>query len=258
MTEQVNTQVTEQVGETVSIAGLRVAICLPCYKGVVPIDWAVAFARTQTILAMHGCQSWLQCRSNSGLIHAVRNELVHCALEDATTTHILFIDDDVIWDPNDVLKLLAYTQKPDVKFVCGMYPTRTDEPNFMMSLDRDRDGILIQNPNGLLRATGVPAGFMLVKREVFEDRLVIAQCPGTVPSRGDMAGKLLVGYFDYMHEGLTSIGEDIAFCRRVVRSGISIWIDPLIELAHVGTKAYRASFKDWLIEQHKVRPQGGA
>ena len=232
-------------GISCDLKGMRVAISLPCYSGKIPVDWAVAFAQTQALVASHGAQSWLQCRMNSGLIHAVRNELVHTALADATTTHILFIDDDVVWDAASVVRMLAFTTLGP-EFVCGMYPARMEEPQFFAELAKSDDGKLIQSEHGLLLARGVPAGFMLIKREVFENKRLIAQCPVTIPSRGDLKGEHLVGYFDYMHEGLTSMGEDIAFCRRWNRASGQIWIDPSIKLKHYGSKVYEHDFVQYL------------
>jgi len=229
--------------QTFDLRGMKIAICIPCYSGKVPIEWVISYAETQQSFSAHGVRSYMQVRMNSGLIHAVRNELVHTALQSEDTTHILFIDDDIVWDANDALRLLAWTQKHD--FVCGVYPARTDDPTFFVDL-ANVNGEFVQSPDGLLRANGVPAGFMLIKREVFENPSLKAQCPVTKPTRGDLKGELVHGYFDYLHEGLTGNGEDISFCKRWARAGGEIWVDPSISLKHIGSKAYNHEYIPWL------------
>lgn len=229
------------------ISGANIAISVPCYKGTVPIDWVCAFAGTQSALMQHGVKSFMQVRTNSGLIHAVRNELVHTALAKPEVTHILFVDDDVIWKPDDVLRLLAWSQK--YPFVCGVYSARDDNPTFFVDLDHTGDHKIIKSSEGLLRARGVPGGFMLLKREVFENPKLRAQCPVSHYTRGDLKDELVCGFFDYIHEGLTGTGEDIAFCRRWRRAGGEIWVDPTISLQHVGTKAYAHNYVAYLNAQ---------
>lgn len=226
------------------LTGSVVAISVPNYTGMVPMDWAIAHSATQSALAAHGVKSYTQVRMNSGLIHAVRNELVHTALKREDTTHILFIDDDIIWKPDDVLRLMAWSTKHP--FVCGVYPARMDEPTFFVELAPSPEGKIQQTEDGLIKARGVPAGFLMLKREVFENPKMKAQCPITVPTKGDLKDELVHGYFDYMHEGLTGCGEDIAFARRHIRAGGSILIDPVIQLSHVGRKAYSQSYVDYI------------
>lgn len=231
-------------GEQVfDLVGKRVAISVPCYKGVVPIDWVCSFSQTQSELAAHGVQSYLQVRMGSGLIHATRNELVHTAMKDANMTHILFVDDDILWKADDVLRLLAWSEKH--AFVCGVYPARQDTPTFFVDLVTN-NGKIVQSQDGLLKAKGVPGGFMMLRRDVFETPELRAQAPATKPTMGDLKGELVHGYFDYLHEGLTGAGEDISFCRRWVRAGGEIWVDPAIKLKHVGVKAYNHDYIDYL------------
>lgn len=238
--------------QSFDLKGNKVAISVPCYKGDVPVDWCVAFAQTQSILHAHGVRSYLQVRMNSGLIHAIRNELVHTALRDPDTTHVLFVDDDIIWKPEDVLRMLAWGQKRP--FVCGAYPARMDEPTFFVDLVPSPENKLVQDDDGLLKAKGVPGGFMLLRRDVFENPAMRAQSPASKPTRGDLKDELVYGFFDYIHEGLTGTGEDIAFCRRWTRAGGEIWIDPTIRLEHVGRKSYSHDFIQFLRDKQAKPP----
>lgn len=233
------------------LTGSLVAISVPSYKGHVPLEWLCAFTATQSLMLQHGVKSYLQARMNSGLIHCERNLLVHEALKNKDVTHIMFIDDDVVWKPDDAMRLIAFGQK--YPFVCGVYPARKEPIKFMVHL-KDDNGKIIKNDEQLLQAIGVPAGFCMLKREVFENPAMKAQSPVTIPTEGDQKGELVYGYFDFMHEGLTGAGEDISFCRRWLRAGGDIWVDPAITLQHYGAKAYSKSYVDYLNErQHAVQ-----
>lgn len=232
------------------LRGTYIAISVPCYRGVVPIEWAIAFAATQDLLREYGVQSYLQTRAGSGLVHAVRNDLVHAALIRPRVTHVLFVDDDVVWEPDHVLRLAAWGQKHP--FVCGVYPTKTEEDNFPVDLVRFPDGRLVMSEEGLLRASVVPGGFMLLRRDLF-DRMT-PEVAVSVPARGDLKGQSVRGYFDFMQCGEAALGEDVSFCKRWTDVGGEIWIDTGINLKHFGTKAYDASFVEYVKGQNqKVR-----
>ena len=41
-------------------------------------------------------------------------------------------------------------------------------------------------------------------------------------------------------------GEDIFFCKRCHEAGISLWVDPQINLIHIGRKKYDHKLVDYL------------
>ena len=58
---------------------------------------------------------------NDSLVTRARNNLVAKAMNDPNMTHIIFIDNDITWDPFDILKLLI----ADKPIVGGIYPLKS-------------------------------------------------------------------------------------------------------------------------------------
>ena len=76
-------------------------------------------------------------------------------------SHILWLDADVGWKAEDVLRLLSH----DKDIVCGIYPKKRfpiEYPIVWTEDDKDVD------ENGLVEIVGAGAGFLLIKREVIE------------------------------------------------------------------------------------------
>jgi hypothetical protein len=52
--------------------------------------------------------------------------------------------------------------------------------------------------------------------------------------------------FDNIHDGAEYWGEDFSFCRRWRAIGGRVWLDPELELHHVGFKTFSGRIGDWL------------
>lgn len=154
-------------------------------------------------------------------------------------THVVFIDDDMSWEPDDLITLLQ--TEGDV--VAGNYRYKThDEVRFM--------GIPLLGPNkrpmvredGCVDMLAVPAGFLRVSR------LAIAQFLVAYPELrlGDEGN---VDLFNHgAHNGIW-YGEDFAFSRRWHEMGNAIWCPPRLNLVHNGSKGetYGGTYHDYLI-----------
>lgn len=233
--------------KTYDLGKRHVCILVPAYDGKLPIEFVVSYLETMHLFWERGLKLSLKCRAGCALIHAVRNELVYDGLRE-DVTDLMCVDSDIAWKPEDMLRLVAFgTEHP---FVCGVYRTKENKVQFHASLTPDATGRPIQNDMGLLRANGVPAGFMLLRPSVIET--VAAVVPCYVPKKGDLAGEKIPGLFNPFQEGDVLYGEDIAFCRRYVDAGGEIWIDPNIELDHIGPHTYTANYIEYLNDSVKL------
>jgi hypothetical protein len=168
-------------------------------------------------------------------------------------TDLLYIDSDIAWRPEDVMRLLSWATEYPI--VAGMYPVKQDTPKFHVILDAADTGHIIQNEYGLIKARGIPAGFMLVRRHALET--IQPHMPIYRPRKGAFEGETVTIFFDCSvdTETETYYGEDIEFCRRMNRHDVGIWIDPAIELKHIGTKVYQHDFVAFLKDQAKNRDE---
>lgn len=209
----------------------KVFIATPAFDGRVHVAYAIALADTQTHLFSHGIQCQLQINSSGSLLVAERNRLNKSFLA-SDCTHMLCIDSDLGWPPMAVKALLD----KDVDFVAGLYPARGEKTFLFRPVYNDDKSIVKNEEKQLLKMNYIPAGFMLIKRHVIER----------------MTAHFSYLYFepkhkDYKHENGTCLfntevvdgefwGEDYVFSRRVREAGFDIWVDPLIEFDHAGTR----------------------
>ena len=151
---------------------------------------------------------------NTGLyIDYNRNQLVDVALNNGST-HMLFIDSDIKFDPDAVDKLLAH----DKDIVGGYYNTRRGNCPVRIW---DTEGKLTTPdplPTELFQCAVLPTGFMLIKLACLEH----LQRP----------------YFQTITHANGTIGEDVVLCRKLTEAGIDIWCDPTFTLGHVSKKIY--------------------
>lgn len=152
------------------------------------------------------------CWSVRTMIHTARNLLVQNFLkeENKQFTHILQIDDDMIFDPDFLLKLLSH----DVDVVGGLATKR--RPPFEPCVYREENGKYRSIiPNIFQEVDAVGTGGILIKREVF--------------------AKLKFPYFEtgYDEEG-NNWSVDFNFSKLCKKNGIKVFVDPDAKMGHLG------------------------
>lgn len=173
-------------------------------------------------------------------ISAARSKMLRKAL-DAKADVIVFIDHDVSWKPEDLIKLLD--TEGDV--VAGTYRFKQDEETYMGTIYTDSVGIPVVREDGCIKARLVPAGFLKITTKCV-DRFMTAYphlCYGEKYN-------LSVDLFNHgAHEGMWW-GEDYAFSRNWIDAGGEIWLVPDLDLDHhAADKAYKGNFHRFLLRQ---------
>ena len=229
----------------VDLSGKKLMIAVPAYDGTVPVEWMLAFNYTVFLCQQYGVDLGITVRMNSSLIPKCRDEIVHNFLFDSDHDYLLCIDSDVVWHPEDVMHMLSKIDKFGT--IGGVYCVKDEEPDFRVAL-MTAEGTPIES-DGLLRAKAIPAGFMMIDRktlmglrENYENLNYNTDAEDVVKTEKVCAlWSMVVGNGHY-------VGEDISFCMRLVESGYRLWVDPEIELVHVGTKKYNHSYKEYLLK----------
>jgi hypothetical protein len=98
----------------------------------------------------------------------------------------------------------------------------------------------LDESTGLAAALNVPAGMLMIKRDVF-DRLIAS---GKI--RKDQFDMLVFFENGMLPEEDTWIGEDNHFCRKWREIGGEIFIVPDITFTHVGVKEYKNNLHQYL------------
>jgi len=148
----------------------------------------------------------------------------------------LFIDDDVGWIAEELLKFI----KHDRDVVAAIYPKKSDEPDWPV---RFLPGELQAEPDGLLQVENVPTGFLMLSRRCLE----MMAADAVWFNRKD-SGKTPLLFERGVAGGLRWSG-DYWWGRKWAEAGGTIWIDPEINLSHVGLKTWRGCIGDFLRER---------
>ena len=147
-------------------------------------------------------------------VSANRNFLMRCALE-AEASHLLFIDDDMVFPADALSRLLAW----DKDIVCAAYSKRWDGGELVGKIEDDAKP---EYNNGLISMEYVGSGFILINTNVY--RKINAAC--------------YYENFDPVTGDFTS--EDVNFCQIARAHDYKIWADIALskEMGHIGKKAY--------------------
>lgn len=256
-----------------------VYILTPCFASLCYVNYVHCLMNTVDLFKHYGIALKIEFCKNDSLVSRARNNLVARAMSDPNMTHMLFIDNDITWDPMDVLKLVM----ADKPIVGGIYPLKNynwnvltkgkNEPtqNFVQDAitrknnsqfkDVISDEHMIQynllkyNVNYLNSTLNVEknlaeikhlaTGFMMIKRDVIEK--MSKAFPSTkytddVNFLRPNENEFAYALFDCGVEEGHYYSEDWLFCHRWTKMKGKIYMDVTINLTHTGQEDYRGSF----------------
>jgi hypothetical protein len=223
-----------------------VMICTPIARNPV-WQYTASLASTLMFLQEQGIKVTFQFVVGGSVISKARNELCAHFLK-SDCTDLCFIDDDMQWSPNAVLRLLA-SDKP---LIGGVGRMRVQKPNSDPAVwcwrpMHDGAGRLIQDDMGAVEVLGFGAALMLINRRVLHD-MATAHPEWKKPGGKDWDQGLRDHYYEFFrqnHDGEEGeTGEDYVFCDRWRKLGNSVWVDPTIMLGHVGSWNYQGSIEE--------------
>lgn len=171
--------------------------------------------------------------SSGGNVGMGRNNLTWQFLQ-TDCTHLLFIDSDIIFEPDQVERLTSH----DVSVVGGLYPLK-GEGELQLCGNGFPDCETVVEPNGLQQVRYIGTGFMLVDRKVIEatiaaDREEIEYQKDEAPHRTQW-DVWRFGVRKTADERRRFLTEDWYFCQRAGELGFNVWADTKVCLRHIGT-----------------------
>jgi hypothetical protein len=218
----------------------RVHFCMPCYGGQLTEQTFMSYIKWANMARQLGIDWTVETMTNESLISRARNTLTAKFLATEGSTHLMFVDADIGWEPWHLLVLLD-AQK-DV--IGGLYPMKS------MPIKWCVNGIPGQeNTEGnLIEVSKTGTGFMLIKREVFEK---INGHPATKPFANDIGldpslNQYMKTYFDTAVREGRYYSEDWTFCENWRDLGGQVWVDKRVLLRHTGTYVFDAATQDKL------------
>lgn len=223
-------------------SGVSVMLSMPVYPPSVPVPTVMSLMMTQDLIYQKKLKATFELNSGCSLVHHARNRAARSFLE-SSHTHMFWIDSDIVWDPEDFIRLLMFATKMDV--VCGLYPIKREPPEFMLGLGQGQD--VETNEYGCLPITGTGMGFTVVQRRVME--ALAADAP---IARVPFEDRQMPFIFRCdIHNG-DARGEDMAFFADVRAKGFGVWMDPHVKLGHIGAKEYRGDPFDFLVKDESA------
>lgn len=237
----------------------KIFIATPCYGGMLTEAYFRSTVRLLTFCNQHQIPVAFGTIANESLVTRARNVLVAYFLH-SNFTRLMFIDADIEYQVEDVIKLIAH----DKDVAVGAYPKkgvnwqriRESVRNTNDSLDdkkiaafgsdyainfkflnREQKQIAIEN--GLVRLHDGATGFMMIKRSVI-DRMIEAYPDLKYNNDLNTPPELnphFYAFFDTMIDPKDKryLSEDYCFSRRWQDIGGEIWLDPSISLNHYGS-----------------------
>ena len=259
---------------SVSIEDLRkrkIFVATPMYGGVCGGQYCKSTADLASISAQYGMDVRFYYLFNESLITRARNYLVDEFLR-SDCTHLMFIDSDIGFDPNDVIALSVIAEQgTDKEIVCGPYPKKCIAwEKIKRAVDK---GFADKNPENLERyvgdyvfnpkeGTGSIAldepvevleggtGFMIIQRSALE------KFAEAYPQYNYLPDHVRTEHFDGTREILQYfqaeidpkskryLSEDYWFCQKMWDIGVKTWLCPWMKLQHTGTYVFGGSLID--------------
>jgi len=237
----------------------RIFVATPCYGGMLNEAYFRSVIKLLTFCNQHQIPLAFGTIANESLVTRARNVLLAYFLQ-SNFTRLMFIDADIEFQVEDVLKLIAHNKE----IVVGAYPKKGVNWDRIRDSVKTEQGTLSANQvaafgsdyainfkfvnrelkqiaieNGLIKLHDGATGFMMIKREAIDK--MIAAYPEFKYNNDLNTGAELQDFFYAMFD--TSIdpkdkrylSEDYTFSRRWQAIGGDIWLDPTISLNHYGT-----------------------
>lgn len=175
--------------------------------------------------------TWCPIRGDA-LIDRARSRVASYFLQDRKEDVILFIDDDVVFDPKDAIRLIDGV-KNGCDIVGGMYVQKGTLAKTCVL----KNGQIVTFKRSAVpeEVEAIATGFMAIHRKVFE------KMSETVPlcHPNDLKFYPFFQPFPKEKDGqMVYLSEDWAFCDRAKDLGFKVWLDPSIFLGHKGEYVY--------------------
>jgi len=225
---------------------MHILIATPTYDG--KIEWETHQSVLQLVSTIITRKlAHISIKTKTGLaIDRARNIFASMVLNEPSYTHLLFIDADMGFKPEAILRLLEF-DKPVSAIVS---PSKVLPLRFVAAENLERkDGRLVVHDGHFVRTKQIGTGLMLIKREALEtirdaypDLFLRA---GTPYSRAaGLKGPLLQAFAPLYTDRGNILSEDISFCRRWTDTGGELWASIGEEVVHVGRHAVRGTFTE--------------
>lgn len=255
----------------------KIFLATPMYGGQCAGMFAKSVADLTALCTHYKIPVQLYFLFNESLITRARNYVCDEFMR-SDCTHLMFIDSDIGFDPNDVIALLALTAMDQVDggpnpydIIGGPYPKKCISwEKIVMAVEQGKAeqspqelekyvGDFVFNPIGGTREIplGKPCevleigtGFMMVRRSTL-DKFAAAYPqyqyrPDHVRTLAFDGSRKIMQFFQAEIEpvNLRYLSEDYWFTQKSQQIGLRTWLCPWMKLSHMGSYVFAGSLAD--------------
>ncbi len=259
----------------------KLYILTPCFGSVCFVNYVDCLMKTADVCRKFNIPLCIEFCKNDSLVSRARNNLIARAMSDPLSTHMMFIDNDITWNPYDILKLIV-ADKP----LCGgTYPLKAynwdrlanpqtrefdgstqkewiekknahpllkdmidDKQMIQYNMLRYNINYLSNNleiRGNMTKVRHLATGFMMIQRTTIEKMMKAFPSTKYVDDVGflrDTENDFAYALFDCAVEDGHYLSEDWLFCKRWSKMGGDIWLDVSINLMHTGIEDYKGCY----------------
>lgn len=215
--------------------------------------YAASLLKLQMACLQNGISLLVHMLGGDALITRARQNIVARFLNNSEATHLLFIDADIGFEPEQVFRLMQF----GVEMCSAVYPVKRLEwekivkcvqaeraplqsasLTYMLEFD---DGEQIHMRDGFAKVSFAGTGFLMIRREallaMIERYSDLKYEREHGPAQDPDEAKWRYALFNCMLDSASGIylSEDFSFCRRWTDIGGEIWADMQSRLIHLGS-----------------------
>jgi hypothetical protein len=263
----------------------KLYILTPCFASLCYVSYVNSLMRTIEYFRSINFPLQIEFCRNDSLVSRARNNLIARAMSDTAATHFMFIDNDIAWEPQEIMKLIL----ADKELIGGVYPLKnydwnklvknplnpyetdllgnmikrknasqlkdviTDEQMIQYNLLKyniNYKESIMQVENNIARVRHIATGFMLIKRKTIENMQKAFPSTKYVDDVNFLEPHENVNAYALFDCGVEEghyFSEDWLFCHRWTKMGGDIFIDVTINLTHTGNEDYRGCYISTII-----------
>lgn len=244
---------------------VKIAICVPSFRGSIMTPTAAAVVNTVWTLSQIGL-SMSFTNIDSSEIVTVRNMMASYVARNEEFTHLLFIDDDMDFDPDTIITML----RADVDVIGAVCPLRKIDLEAFHAATREGKSVIeataaatsfvvrhfpaqVEVKEGIFKIRGIGMAVTLIKRRT----LLTMIEKGAVDKRDrpeslgpDTLGNSYVyGFFDPVRDENSNnlLSEDYSFCQRWrLDCGGDVFALCDARIGHIGPYNFQGTYMDRL------------
>ena len=229
----------------------------PCYGRLVTDIYVSSLLELQMACAQRTIGLQVRLLGGDALITRVRQNILSYFLSDETATHLIFIDADIGFKPEQIFRLMDF----GADMTSGIYPLKRIDWERVAALAQAgrtplesaaltytvefHDAQNIGVRRGFAKVSYAGTGFLMIRRRALlamvERYPELRYTDEHKPNDALSGNPWRYALFNCMIDQATGtyLSEDFSFCRRWTDMGGEIWADLESRLTHVGPFSFR-------------------